>query len=77
MRPADNGVIIDFTEITPGATSGTFDEDTHHDRELVFKFEEMDVAMAKFKELAIRQTGHPMTIVVKEVVVANTAHLET
>jgi len=62
MGVADNGFIINFTEITKGDSDGDFDEGTHHHRELVFKSDEDDQAMAKFKELAMKERGITVTV---------------
>lgn len=60
MTPADNGVVISWTEKTKGGNKGTYENSTYKDHKLVFDIDEdkddkgksdMDIAFAKFLEL--------------------------
>lgn len=60
MEPADNGVIITWTEKTKSPSKGTFDNCTYKDHKLVYDMDSDEVdeskngleeAFAKYKEL--------------------------
>lgn len=59
MEPADNGVVITWTEKTKTPSKGTYDNCTYKDHKLVYDIDEevdggktdIDKAFAKFREL--------------------------
>ena len=60
MEPADNGVVITWTEKTKSPSKGTFDNCQYKDHKLVYDIDEdgddkgkgdIDKAFAKFREL--------------------------
>lgn len=60
MEPADNGVIISWTERTPSNSKGTFENSMYKDHKEVYDIDEdneeddIEKAFSKFKELWMR-----------------------
>lgn len=51
LEPAINGWILEFTKVTE--KPGTMDSRDHHHKQMIFKDEEIDLAIAKMKEMLI------------------------
>ena len=53
MKPADNGVIISYTEKkhNPGAKGMTYAECCYDHKQMVFSMEDIDKAFDKFKKM--------------------------
>lgn len=64
VKPADNGWVLEYTEISKRDTAGTFDDTDWHDRQMVFGEDQLDDAMNAMKKLLefnkMKKGGNPM-----------------
>ena len=53
LQPADNGFVLEYTEISEDPSKGTYSDRTHNDRQVVYTDEGtgLDDALSKMKEL--------------------------
>lgn len=57
LEPADNGFVVCWTECKRSDTGGTFGNSTYDYHEEVFKDDESEKAIGKFKDLRKKMRG--------------------
>lgn len=75
LKPADNGFVLEYTEVQEASKDKTYDNCRHHERQVVFPDGEegIDAALAKMKEMYMFNKTKKSGVLMTPLIASNSA----